>query len=167
LLWAERNYSEHSNEKGVIFSTRIVVYVSAHDCKVIVSKGEPVKKLNGFDVKAYQERLRLLREIVSGENQMDFAKRLGVPFKRWSNYERGYPVPRETAFLLCQKFPGLSVEWIWWGWTGNLSKNYADRIALAEKAHLEVVARQAEYDKATLRLQAAKDRRKRVSRPRP
>jgi transcriptional regulator with XRE-family HTH domain len=94
-------------------------------------------KIAGFDTAAYQRRLKLLREIVSGENQQDFAERLGIPFKRWNNYERGYPVPRETAFLLMQRFPGLSIEWLWFDMKGNLSPFYRDRIDAAEKAERE------------------------------
>lgn len=90
-----------------------------------------MREVNGFDTEAYRERLRLLREIIAGENQMQFAKRLDIPFKRWSNYERGYPVPRETAFLIVKAFPGMSVEWIWWGWEGNLSTDYKSKIAAA------------------------------------
>lgn len=90
-------------------------------------------KTKHFDVEAYRLRLKLFRELVSGENQAEFAKRLNIPFKRWNNYERGYPVPRETAFLILERFPGMSVEWIWFGYTGNLSKEYYDRIRLSEQ----------------------------------
>jgi transcriptional regulator with XRE-family HTH domain len=99
-----------------------------------------VPKIDGFDVAAYKNRLRLLREIISGENQVEFAERLGVPFKRWSNYERGYPVPRETAFLLIKKFPGMSVEWLWFGMPGNLSDYYKKRIDAAELLDKERLA---------------------------
>ena len=94
-------------------------------------------KIAGFDTAAYQRRLKLLREIVSGENQQEFAERLGIPFKRWNNYERGYPVPRETAFLLMQRFPGISIEWLWFDMKGNLSPHYQARIEAAEKAERE------------------------------
>jgi transcriptional regulator with XRE-family HTH domain len=94
-------------------------------------------KIAGFDTAAYQRRLKLLREIVSGENQQEFAERLGIPFKRWNNYERGYPVPRETAFLLMQRFPGISIEWLWFDMKGNLSPFYRDKIEAAEKAERE------------------------------
>lgn len=100
------------------------------------SKGNALK-VTGFDVAAYQRRLKLLREVVSGENQQDFAERLGIPFKRWNNYERGYPVPRETAFILMSRFPGISIEWLWFGMTGNLSQSYAERIKAAEQAERE------------------------------
>jgi hypothetical protein len=117
-----------------------------------------MRKVDGFDTAAYQERLRLLREIIAGENQSDFAKRLGIPFKRWSNYERGYPVPRETAFLIVSAFPGMSVEWIWWGWDGNLSKEFKAKIATAEAHQEEIAAAQRAVDQAAekLRLVAAK-----------
>ena len=105
-----------------------------------------MREVDGFDTEAYRERLRLLREIIAGENQMQFAKRLDIPFKRWSNYERGYPVPRETAFLICKAFPGMSVEWIWWGWEGNLSTDYKNKIAAAAE-HARAVS---EAEKAVI-----------------
>ena len=118
-----------------------------------------MKKVNGFDVAAYQTRLKLLREIIAGENQVDFAKRLGIPFKRWSNYERGYPVPRETAFLICDAFPGMSVEWIWWGWTGNLSKAYQDKIAAAALHQKEISAAERAVADAAEKLRAVARKR--------
>jgi hypothetical protein len=102
----------------------------------------------GFNVADYQRRLKLLREIISGENQQDFAQRLGIPFKRWNNYERGYPVPRETAFILMAKFPGISIEWLWFGMTGNLSEAYANRIKIAEQAEREHAKALKALDKA-------------------
>ncbi|MEH2525819.1 MULTISPECIES: helix-turn-helix domain-containing protein [unclassified Bradyrhizobium] len=111
-----------------------------------------MKKIEGFDVEAYKRRLTMLREIVSGENQAEFAERLGVPFKRWNNYERGYPVPRETAFLIMHKFPGMSVEWLWFGHTGNLSEHYRERIKIAETLARETAHAQAAVEKAQLRL---------------
>jgi transcriptional regulator with XRE-family HTH domain len=122
-------------------------------------------RIEGFDVEAYRLRLRLLREIVSGENQVDFARRLGIPFKRWSNYERGYPVPRETAFLLMKKFPGLSVEWLWFGMTGNLSQFYQDKIRVAEGYEKERLAAEKAAAKATAKLKELTSKRKRAIYP--
>jgi transcriptional regulator with XRE-family HTH domain len=93
------------------------------------------KNVRDFIVEDYKHRLALLREIISGENQADFAARVGIPFKRWNSYERGYPIPRETAFLLLQKFEGVSVEWLWFGMEGNLSKDFLRRIVEVEKLH--------------------------------
>ena len=50
-----------------------------------------------FDVDAYRRRLRILREITGGDDQTAFGRRLGIAFKRWSNFERGYPLSREVA----------------------------------------------------------------------
>jgi transcriptional regulator with XRE-family HTH domain len=122
-------------------------------------------KIDGFDVGAYKTRLRLLREIVSGENQSDFAQRLGIPFKRWSNYERGYPVPRETAFLLMRKFPGISVEWLWFGMTGNLSQFYQDKIRVAEGFEKERAAAEKAATKAAAKLKEVTSKRRRAIYP--
>ncbi|MDA9539235.1 MULTISPECIES: helix-turn-helix domain-containing protein [Bradyrhizobium] len=82
----------------------------------------------GFDTEAYLRRLRLLRHIVSGENQKEFARRLGISATRWNNLEQGYPMSRDMALLLMQRLPGMSVEWLWLGKTGNLSHHYATQV---------------------------------------
>jgi transcriptional regulator with XRE-family HTH domain len=122
-------------------------------------------RIEGFDTNAYKLRLRLLREIVSGENQADFAQRLGIPFKRWNNYERGYPVPRETAFLLMKRFPGLSVEWLWFGMTGNLSNFYQEKIKVAEGFEKERVAAERAASKAAAKLKEVTGKRKKAIYP--
>lgn len=122
-----------------------------------------MKKIDGFDVEAYQRRLRILRQIISGENQQDFADRLGIGMMRWNNYERGYPVPREVAFILMSKFPGISVEWIWFGMTGNLSEHYAKRIAVLEAAEREEAKALKSLARAQGKVKATQQRRKRVA----
>ena len=73
----------------------------------MVRKLDGFGEADGFDVEAYRKRLRIMREIVSGDNQTDFAKRLDIDFKRWSNYERGYgPVPRGDRLHAAQAIPG-------------------------------------------------------------
>ncbi|WP_445215495.1 helix-turn-helix domain-containing protein [Bradyrhizobium sp. Pa8] len=86
----------------------------------------------GFDTEAYVKRLRMLRQIVSGENQQDFAARLGVDAKRWNNYEQGYPVPRHVAMMIMKQFDGMSIEWLWFGKIGNLSTFYLEQIRAIE-----------------------------------
>jgi transcriptional regulator with XRE-family HTH domain len=124
-----------------------------------------VKRIEGFDVAAYQARLRLLREMISGENQADFARRLGIPVKRWSNYERGYPVPRETAWALKDRFK-VSVEWIWWGWEANMPAPLLARLKTAQKHEKELSALRREASEATKKLREAMDRRKKAIGPR-
>lgn len=103
---------------------------------------------HGFDREAYRRRLRLLRQIYSGENQIEFAKRLDIPFKRWSNYERGYPVPRETAWILMEKCDGVSVEWLWFGITGNLSSEFKQKLRSAEAREIALSEAEAELERA-------------------
>lgn len=116
-------------------------------------------KYEGFKVADYQRRLRILREIVSGENQQEFAERLGIPFKRWNNYERGYPVPRETAFLLIDKFRGISVEWLWFGMTGNLSEAFAEKIRVLEAQDRERIAADKALERAKAKVKDVASKR--------
>lgn len=123
------------------------------------------KPIEGFDIEAYKRRLRILREIVSGENQQEFAERLGIDMKRWNNYERGYPVPREIAFLLKEKIPGLDPTWLWWGWTGNMADHLLKRIHALEEAEREQRKAEQALAKAADRLKDAAAKRKRVRQP--
>jgi transcriptional regulator with XRE-family HTH domain len=91
-----------------------------------------VKKFEVFEVEAYKKRLQLLRSMY-GETQEAFADRLEIPFKRWNQYERGYPLPRDTAFLIRQKIsPGI-IEWIWFGDESRVPDEFRERIRGAEK----------------------------------
>jgi transcriptional regulator with XRE-family HTH domain len=95
-----------------------------------------MKHKREFKVEDYKHRLALLREIISGgEGQAEFAAKVGIPFKRWNSYERGYPIPRETAFLLLQKFDGISVEWLWFDMRGNLSEEFLRKLQEVEDLH--------------------------------
>lgn len=131
----------------------------------MVRKIDGFGKSQGFDVAAYRRRLRIMREIISGDNQTDFAKRLGIDFKRWSNYERGYPIPREVAFILRDKFPGMSIEWIWFGSQASLSAAYLEKINMAEKLDIERERDLAEMDKLRQKLNASAEKRKKALHP--
>ncbi|UEM17060.1 helix-turn-helix domain-containing protein [Bradyrhizobium barranii subsp. barranii] len=87
----------------------------------------------GFGTEAYVRRLRLLREMVSGENQKDFARRVGVSTARWNNYEQGYPMGRAMALQLMDRIPGMSIEWLWFGKTGNLSDHFRTQLMNLER----------------------------------
>jgi hypothetical protein len=118
-------------------------------------------KEQGFDVEAYRNRLRIMREVISGETATEFAKRLEVDFKRWHNYERGYPIPREIAFLIHQKFKGMSIEWLYFGTTQSLSKEYRVKIEKAYKLDSERQQLVAEHEKIKTLLDRSDEKRRR------
>jgi transcriptional regulator with XRE-family HTH domain len=92
-----------------------------------------IKENELFDVEGYKRRLQLLRAMY-GETQEAFARRLNIPFKRWNEYERGYPIPRETCFLIRQKIASGIIEWIWFGDESLISKQFSDRLREAERS---------------------------------
>ncbi|MET3995004.1 transcriptional regulator with XRE-family HTH domain [Bradyrhizobium sp. S3.9.2] len=91
-----------------------------------------MKEFRIFNSEEYRKRLRILRKVMN-MNQVEFARFLEMPFKRWNHYERGYPIPRETAWELIEKIPGICPVWIWFGWDGNLSVDMRERINKAQK----------------------------------
>jgi transcriptional regulator with XRE-family HTH domain len=87
--------------------------------------------LNASD---YRVRLRRLRAVY-GDTQREFAARIGVPFKRWNEYERGrLLLSMETMLILCSKIDGMTADWLLFGLDGNLSHSLRLRLIEAEKA---------------------------------
>lgn len=63
-------------------------------------------------------RLRTLRYSVAGGDQgaqSRFAVQMKIDPKRWNNYERAYPLPRDMAVHLVRRVPGLTTDWLWLG----------------------------------------------------
>jgi hypothetical protein len=89
------------------------------------------------------ERLKLLRWVVSGENQTAFAARLGIEPKRWNNFERAMPLSKEVAFLIVKKFPDVTLDWLWLGNEGGLPVRLQRELAEAGKATTEAARSKA------------------------
>jgi hypothetical protein len=61
---------------------------------------------NGRD-EAIANRLRLLREAEGENNSSAWARRMGMGVQQYSNYENGFPLPRDAGQLLWpQQFRG-------------------------------------------------------------
>jgi transcriptional regulator with XRE-family HTH domain len=98
----------------------------------------------------YTYRLRLLRAIYD-ETQQEFADRLGIKFKTWNEYERGYVLPTTTLLLIRKHIePGI-IEWLLTGDRKLITMNFD---ALLEKA----LQRVREQDKAKAKAQRLKQR---------
>jgi transcriptional regulator with XRE-family HTH domain len=80
------------------------------------------------------QRLRRLRTAVVGDNSSEFARRLGISAKRWSNFENGYPLSREVALKLVQIVPGVTLDWLYLGKIEGLTVDLARRLGLLEAA---------------------------------
>lgn len=92
-----------------------------------------MENLEGFDKEAYRKRIRVLRKLFN-LNQVEFAKKVGIPFKRWHHYESGYPIPRDTAFILRREIPGISTDWIWFGDDHGVEPGLLQQIRAIEQA---------------------------------
>lgn len=89
--------------------------------------------LSDWDKEAYCRRIKLMRGIL-GKNQTEFAKFVGIPYKAWHHYERGYPVSRETAFILRKKIDWFSTDWLWHGDMKAIAPGIASQLKELEKA---------------------------------
>ena len=80
------------------------------------------------------ERLQIIRIYSGSPNQTAFAARFGFEIKSWNNYERGFSLPSWAAIQLVQKFPGLTLDWIYLGKEDGLPGRL--RAELAEAAEM-------------------------------
>lgn len=88
---------------------------------------------NGGKESPIARRCRQLRRAEGyGRNATAFAKRLGISIKRWSNFENGHPLSNEVAILLVQRFPGLTLDWLYFGVEDGLTRAMAARLEEAE-----------------------------------
>lgn len=112
-----------------------------------------IKRVSLFDKDSHKKRLRAMREVLGQQvlgdypSQPDFAKLLNIPFKRWNEYERGYPLPTKTLFLIRAKFEirGL-IEWIMFGDDEGLPPPIAAAFKTVEKRL--IAEERAKYDEA-------------------
>jgi hypothetical protein len=90
-----------------------------------------------LDNSAIARRLRILRYYATGGgqgSQSRFAVQLGIEPRRWNNFERGYPLPRDMAVRLVRTVPGLTTDWIWLGREDGLPARLQRELADAGKS---------------------------------
>jgi hypothetical protein len=79
----------------------------------------------------YRRRVRLLRKLYSMD-QKQWSEFIGIHYKKWNHYERGYPVSRESQVTLRQKL-GISIDWLCFGDPSGMTLGM-----LAHLRHLEL-----------------------------
>jgi len=79
---------------------------------------------NPLDNHEIARRLRMLRHMISGSeqgSQLRFANRVGIEYRRWNNFERGHPLPRDMAVHLIRAIPGITLDWLYLGRDDSLT----------------------------------------------
>jgi len=77
------------------------------------------------------ERLLLLQEVLEGTERgasARMAERLGITLHRWYNVLRGSPLSIGLAQRIVLTFPGLSLDWLYFGRPDGLSCPIAERL---------------------------------------
>ena len=62
----------------------------------------------------------------------DFAAWLGISKQRWSNVEHGLPLSIAVADRLCERIPGLTLDWLYYGKVDGLAVALARRLARSQ-----------------------------------
>jgi transcriptional regulator with XRE-family HTH domain len=73
-------------------------------------------------------RVRTLRKLLGFESATDFADFLGISVTRLHNIEKDSPLSREVAFLIVDKVPGITLDWLYFGRLNGLSFDLAQRL---------------------------------------
>ncbi len=79
-------------------------------------------------------RMRALRRAHSKDfrTAKAFADHIGIPERNWNNFERGYPLGHQAALKICQRIPGMTLDWLHVGKTGGLTVALARLLEVAE-----------------------------------
>jgi transcriptional regulator with XRE-family HTH domain len=80
-------------------------------------------KKNGTHV-----RVKRLRLALGFTQQQDMADKLGISFNRWNNVERGLTLGIDLAKLICRKFPGVTLDWLYFGHEAGLTQAMKDKL---------------------------------------
>ena len=92
---------------------------------------------DNLDNAAIARRLRILRHHIAGGDhgsRARFAVQIGIEYKRWNNFERGYPMPRDMAIHLVRAIHGLTLDWIYLGRQDGMSLRLQRELEEAGKA---------------------------------
>lgn len=73
-------------------------------------------------------RLKQIRVLLEFEGQQQMADFLDVSFNRYNNVERGSPLSHDLAVRICQKVPGMTLDWLYFGKTDGLPLGLAKRL---------------------------------------
>lgn len=74
-------------------------------------------------------RMRRLRTALGYKSATEFARFLGISKAHWSNFENGYPLPRQMMYLLCEKIDWLTSDWLYFGRTGGIPEDKVKLLA--------------------------------------
>jgi hypothetical protein len=70
--------------------------------------------LSQSEADAIRKRLIVIRTLVAGSNQAEFARRLDIQRPRWANLEAGFPITLEIVFRItkCADLSGMTTNYI-------------------------------------------------------
>jgi hypothetical protein len=76
------------------------------------------------------ERLKHLRETLGYPTPKAFSAALGIEFNRWNNIELKGPLSISVAMKVVNRFPGVTLDYLYFGKTDGLSVAMARRLGV-------------------------------------
>lgn len=80
------------------------------------------------------ERLKLLETVLGYDTQTGMVAFLGIEYNRYNNIRLGSPLSSEVAIRICQKVPGMTLDWLYFGKPDGLPLDLARRLGEAPPA---------------------------------
>lgn len=88
----------------------------------------PRRRSNDVERPPSALRMQRLREAMGFQEQTAWARHLGIQVARWNNVEGRMPVSIEVALILVNKYPGLTLDWIYRGSVAGLTVDMATKL---------------------------------------
>ncbi|MEY9493714.1 hypothetical protein [Bradyrhizobium elkanii] len=116
--------------------------------------------INDYEREATAQRLTVVRTLHAGDNKAEFARRLKILPSRWNNFERGWPLTMNVAYLLVKFDDRLSISYLTHGQMGDVAPELRSKLKALEQelfpSNGEANRRRMKEEKARkLRRQAA------------
>ena len=94
-------------------------------------KGRPTTKPQRIEEIAGQaDRLKALRAAYSYPTTAAFARFLDLPVTTYNSFENGAALSRPAAFRICQRIPGMTLDYLYFGKPDGLPLDVARRLGL-------------------------------------
>ena len=106
----------------------------------MMTNGRTVRRGSIAPAEPLPQRLWAIQKLLGHMTQAAFARELGITPARLGNIYNGAELSKEVAFRLRERVPGLTLDWIWFGYWAGVSVELARRLRqLLDEAQRTVI----------------------------
>jgi hypothetical protein len=99
----------------------------------VAKKGRPAAKPERVEeIPGQADRLRRLWTAYDFPTAAAFARFLDIPLTTYNSFENGAPISRRVVFRICERMPGITSDWLYFGKSDGLPFEVLRRLGLLD-----------------------------------